>query len=202
MFNAFPPQVLTAFEEIHQIAEVGGPASDNLIDAPLPPTQQIALGGVAPYLVRQKDQNSEKRQAKAQELATSMAQQFEQIFLNNNAASPRTEELDIPKLYIRICIASEGSRKARIWAAELGYGHAKLMVEWILHGRGHVWRNGCSYYTDDGGDGFVDLCCSTVGDVALEKMKDEYVNNMVRLLKIDNKNNKDKNNGTKRKQAK
>ena len=173
----FPPKVISEFDKLIANSKTLMSTTASPIGAAgLPPPQDIGFGGVVPHLLRQKDQDSEKRQAKAQELATSLAQQFQ--FLNKKKTK------DAPKLYIRVCIASEGGRVARMFGSDRGSGHAKLLVHWVLYGRGKVWAAGRNHYTDGVSRGYADWRSSTVGEVALYKMADRYVTQLIQLLKL------------------
>jgi hypothetical protein len=135
--------------------------------APPPKTLSKVNIGVAfceVNLSRPKDIESEQRQDRA----STARDMLEQHLTSFYPCDPDTAQFF---LHARVTMASEGSRKARIWAAELGHGHAKFAARWVLTDKqDNVISSNFIMETSDAGCGAADLYQSDAGDRALEIM--------------------------------
>lgn len=148
----------------------------------LPAGATIVMGGVDIKLARVKDQSSDSRQQRAQRIATLLETQLRGALPKAPESTPSTTA-DKLMVYARIVVASEGSRLARICCAELGFGYTKLVIQWVLvNGAGTVLLGENRSYKSTGACGFTDLCSSSVGDDALDKNVQVFVQDVRQYL--------------------
>jgi hypothetical protein len=101
-----------------------------------------------------------------------------------------------PRLVIHamVVLASEGSRSGRMWAGELGVGHAKLGVRWVLassstdYDSETLFLGNSHYYANSAGDGCADICQKDAGDRALDKMTEAVAHDIFSEVKAHVKN--------------
>mmetsp|Transcript_1998 Transcript_1998/g.3114 ORF Transcript_1998/g.3114 Transcript_1998/m.3114 type:complete len:184 (-) Transcript_1998:1020-1571(-) len=166
--SSLSPAIESAFESL-----AGGHASGRgvLPAEPIPAGASVTMGGVDIKLSREKDQQSEDRQKRAQRVATFLEEQLKGALPPKSADS--TTELSV---YARITMASEGGRAGRICCAELGMGHSKLVIQCLLvDGSGTVLLGERRGYHDSGGCGFWDMFSAEVGDRGLDKNVQVFV---------------------------
>ena len=156
-------------------------------------TQKLALPEAAtihnvgvvhcePTLRRDKDLQSPERQTRALDVQAALERELMATYTTSPDKQVRF------CLYPRVRVASEGSRSARIWAAELGRGHAKLEVHWELVDANSNNKDNVVYIsetflqTSDAGCGAADLCQSDAGDRALEIMVQRCAESIVKSI--------------------
>mmetsp|Transcript_9099 Transcript_9099/g.11562 ORF Transcript_9099/g.11562 Transcript_9099/m.11562 type:complete len:213 (-) Transcript_9099:626-1264(-) len=132
-------------------------------------------------LERPKDANNANRV----ELAHACKRDIEKILSHSFTAQQPSKLI----LYARIALASERSVLGRVWAAEFGFGHAKLVVLWCLQvvETGQVVSGRRVVKTDSLAIGFADCCNSNAGPDAVVRLANRTAYDITReVLRILN----------------
>jgi hypothetical protein len=142
----------------------------------------IGLGDCIVQLERSKDFHSPDRVERAQRICRLLNERLKELF-------PAATASNKPKVVIhaRVVLASEGSLSGRFWCAELGVGHAKLRVRWVLASSSSTdsktfFLGNAEYKTSSAGCGFADLCQNNAGDQALDSMTDKVAHDVFRKV--------------------
>jgi hypothetical protein len=182
-----PPKLQSANKEKKESVALN-PLPTYVTPKPLPAEISVAdigIGDCTVQLERRKDLTSPDRVERAQRICRLLNTRLNELFPAASIKKPRVV------IHAVVVLASEGSRSGRFWAAELGVGHAKLEVRWVLASStdsetlflGHI-----HYKTSSAGCGLADMCQNDAGDRALDKMTEAVVHDIFMKVKAHAKN--------------
>jgi hypothetical protein len=140
----------------------------------------IGIGICSVQLKRPKDSTSPDRVERAQRICRLMNKRLKELFPVVASNKPRVV------IHALVVLASEGSRSGRFWAGELGVGHAKLGVRWVLASSTDsktLFLGNSEYKTSSAGLGCADICQNDAGDQALDKMTEAVAHDIFRKVK-------------------
>ena len=151
-------------------------------------------------LERAKDKASPARVERAERVKAVLQDRLNQLFSSPaTTCSTRNDDKNNERhgqsqLVLNVCLvlASEGSRAARFWAAEFGFGLAKLAVLWKLSSSttttsddsfNTIYMGSRMAKASSAGCGLADMCQSDAGDRALDVMAEQVTQAIQKYMK-------------------